>query len=213
MPFVDLNALLITENKLNGIIYKLKRKYNNEYILSKLVKPLSSRNAQGSVNEVVTWDLYRYQAGYDALEKAWIQLSFPLGLIYPTAYSMRGVNTARCFCNQWKVYGIHEGDESTETNWELLGENRSSESTYCKIVDIYNYCNDTGVGTYTMNSKKGFKHLRWMNDGSCGSSCGVKFLAVSAIDIYGKLSYLSYLSIKNHIQPRSLYLIIVFLVI
>ena len=206
-----LSAQLTTKNELNGIIFKLKRKYSNNYILSKLVKPSSSRDAQGSVEEIVTWDLYRFQAGSDASQIAWIQLSFPLGLIYPTAYSMRGVNTARCFCSQWKVFGIHEGDESTEAEWELLGENRSSESTYCRTLDRNNLCNDISVGTYTlrpMSSTQGFKHLRWVSAGGCSSYCSLVHLAVSGIDVYGRLSFLSYTKNKKRNQSRFLKLFV-----
>ena len=160
----EVEVQLTVQNELNGIISKLKQTYSDDEIIANYATPSSIHDITGNSKELITWEYFRYMAGAgSASNYPWIQLYFPNGYIYPTAYSMRGNTNTPCFCKEWNVYGIHEGDINTEGNWELLGQNDTSQSIYC-VKDSSSYCNDARVGTFTMKSmisNRGYKYIRW----------------------------------------------------
>ena len=118
---------------------------------------------------------------------------FPKSFIFPTAYSLRSPYDADggrySHAKIWNAYGIYEGDEDNEANWELLATNETSESNYCNVVDSDGYCNSKDVGSFTLKpyqSSKGFKYLRWRY--KVGSPSKDYYFSTSAIDVYGTLS-------------------------
>ena len=94
--------------------------------------------------------------------------------------------TSWCFAKAWKVYGIHEGDEDKgENNWDLLGENDTSESTFCHGVT--GGCDDGSIGTFTlkpMQSTEGYKHIRFIMTEGAGA-CSIDCFTLGGIDVYG----------------------------
>ena len=192
MVFTTTTVPLTTKNQLDGIISKLKNSGISP-IDDNYVVPSAKKDNQGSNKTLVLWDSLLYQAGNGAKIDSWVQLSFPKGLIYPTAYSMRGSYGSSwwpCFAKTRNVYGIFEGDENNEEKWDLLGTNNTSESTYCNSASSYEYCADNNIGTFTlkpMPSNKGYKHIRWRSEvASCGGN--FHYFATSGIDVYGTLS-------------------------
>lgn len=183
------NAPLVTKNALNGIIYKLKNEYKVDPIASNIVVPSSVNDFHGTCKTLVYWNESVFDAGdHIKYSNPWFQLSFPNGLIFPTAYSMRGVPGGYYFPSTWEVLGIPEGKENEESSWDLLATNSRSESTYCKTLSSDGTgCNDTiNVGTFTLKqTSKGYKHLRWRLKTVFS---GNPFFPSSGVDVYGVLS-------------------------
>lgn len=211
---------LITTNELNGIIYELKNKYKIDPINDNYIIPSAVNDKQGTRTTIVTWSSYIYRAAGSNGDKndAWVQLTFPRGYIFPTAYSMRGVYSTKsspCFAKSWDVYGIFDGDLNDESKWDLLGQNDTSQSIYCQYL-LENRCHDKRVGTFTLKplpSIIGYKHLRWRARENCKSSCKYSF-ATSGIDIYGKLSAFSGMDrnvVSLRIFPKALIIIAILL--
>ena len=191
MKVTKVESPLVTPNELNGIIYKLKNDLKIDPIKGKHVVPSSIKDCIGTASILVNWDSLVYVAKGSATDLPWVQLSFPKGYIFPTAYSMRGVykeNSGYRFATSWDVFGIKEGEEKDENKWELLATNTSSESTYCNQLSSTGNCRDNKTGTFTLEpiqSTEGFKHLRWrMNTTSFSNSY---YFATSGIDVYGTL--------------------------
>ena len=189
-------AQLTAKGELKGIIYKLKQKFDDEIIIRDYVYPSAFKDYPNLKNEtLVKWNYYQYMSGPGSQTNLpWIQLSFPNCFIFPTAYSLRGVNNgASCYSKSWDVYGIHDGDENKgKESWELLGANDTSQSTYC--VTTSSYCNSLNIGSFTlkpMQSSVGFKHLRWVSRETAG--CTNYYMTTSAVDVYGTLSLSSIL--------------------
>jgi hypothetical protein len=186
----NIEAPLVTENELNGIIYKLKNELKVNPINDGYVIPSAIRDNVGTPSILVNWDSLIYQAGPgSATNLPWIQLSFPKGYIFPTAYSMRGVyetNTGRTFAIEWNVYGIFEGDENSENKWELLVTNNNTESTYCNTLYNSGY-QDERVGTFTLPKipTKGYRHSRWREK---TPNIAYYYFVSSGLDIYGTYS-------------------------
>lgn len=201
-------APLVTENELNGIIYKLKTEFGIKPIEDEYVIPTSNGDSGwGVVDNIVNWDSLVYTtASGSSSNPPWVQLTFTKGYIFPNAYSMRGVytsSTAFNFANSWNVYGIHEGDESNDNKWDLLGVNDTSESTFCNTLHNKVYCDDSRVGTFTlkpMPSSVGYKAMRWKYKTSPSNTY---IFATSGIDVYGTLSISS--SLKNNRKKASCY--------
>ena len=192
MKNTRIDVPLVTKNELNGIIYKLKQK--NKISKKYIIPSASAINQKFSAHRLITWDTYVFQtAAGTETDLPWIQLSFPRGFIYPTAYSMRGTYekaAARQFATSWYVFGIHEGDENDESKWDLLAMNLSSESTFCNRVWHNGNCNDTRVGTFDLKpltSYKGYRSLRWRL--KTPSNAGSYYFATSGIDVYGTLYF------------------------
>lgn len=184
-----IEAPLVTWNMLNGIIYKLKNELMLDPIDNNLIIPSSIRSSSGNPSRLVYWNSYIYSAGAGSpLDLPWVQLSFPRGFFFPTAYSMRGVylndTFGYYFATEWNVYGIEEGAENDESKWHLLATNNNTESIYCNIVNNIGGCTDINVGTFTLKnmSTNGYKHLRWRQKVSC---CDKYYFATSGLDIYG----------------------------
>lgn len=195
MKVTKVESPLVTPNELNGIIYKLKNDLKIDPIKGKHVVPSSIKDGIGTASILVNWDSLEYNAVGSETDLPWVQLSFPKGYIFPTAYSMRGVykdeNTGYIFATSWDVFGIKEGDEKDENKWELLATNTSSESTYCEKTFYFifggYFCQDNRTGTFTLKpiqSTEGFKHIRWRLK---TSSCNDFAFATSGIDVYGTL--------------------------
>ena len=131
---------------------------------------------------------------------AYIQISFLKGYIFPTGYTLKGTTGCLTYAKSWYVYGIHEWDENIENRWEILGENDSSESTYCQPPTTYIVgCLNDSVGSFTlkpMKSSCGFKHLRWKLKEVCDSCFGIYFLT-AGIDVYGTYSLSRFLETKT----------------
>jgi len=183
----SVDAQLVTRNALNGIIYKLKNVYKVDPITSNIVVPSSVNDIKGTCKTLVYWNESLFDAGDDKLYKyPWFQLSFPSGLIFPTAYSMRGVSGGFYFPSTWEVFGIPEDKENDESSWDLLATNSRDESTYCKII-VGSGCNDAvNVGTFTLKeTSKGYKHLRWRLKTVYGN--GNPYFPSSGVDVYGVL--------------------------
>ena len=189
MKIIKVESPLVTENELNGIIYKLRNDLNVDPIKAKYVVPSSIKDCAGTASIIVNWDSSVYQAVGDSSNFPWIQLSFPKGYIFPTAYSMREVYrefSLFTFATSWDVFGIKEGYEKDENSWELLATNNLNESTYCTGSSHFG-CNDNRTGTFTLKQTKsaeGFKHLRWKLKTSCND---YYCFATSGIDVYGTL--------------------------
>ena len=189
-----LKVPLVTKSALNGIIYKLKNEFNVNPIDDFYVVPTaSSVNSGFDVKTIVSWDAAAFQTSPGSESNLpWIQLNFPRSYIFPTAYSIKGTyetNSEKMFASEWEVYGIKDGDENKEHNWQLLATNKSSETSFCRTLYNVCGCRDASVGTYTLESKKtnkGFKRLRWkLKTPSCNNGY---YFAASAIDVYGTLS-------------------------
>ena len=152
---------------LKGIIYKLKNVFKiNDPISSNYVVPSSIGTRSGDIKSLVIWDDITY--GATNVQNSWVQLSFPNRFIFPTAYSLKeptnGRYSAWVFAREWKVYGIHEGEENEEGKWDLLGINDSSQTIFCRDVLASGHCvGGTDVGTFMlkpMPSNIGYRHMR-----------------------------------------------------
>ena len=111
---------------------------------------------------------------------------------------MRGSSSGYSFSKSWDVYGIRNGDENNKNNWKLLGQNDTTQSTYCKTISSTNSgCKDGRTGTFSLSTSyltEGFKHLRWV--GREFSPSDRLFFTTSGIDVYGTLVF-------SNIIPRN----------
>ena len=209
MKIYRLDVPLTTKNALNGIIYTLNNTYKINPLKQKYVVPSSFGTAHGHLTSLVDWQ-DEYVAGQGSEENPpWVQLTFPRGVIFPTAYSMRGVSSQYSFAKSWYVYGISKGDEFNKNNWRLLGENDTSQSTFCNIL-LGDGCADTRTGTFELRttfSNEGFRHLRFVAKEHSPSDR--YFFSTSGIDIYGKYIFSETihrgtLCVKNKYRPNQL---------
>ena len=173
----------------NGVISKIKKQCNNDpkIILEKVI-PTANSPGVGELNTVVLWNASRWTAKEDNYE--WIELTFPQKYLFPSSYSIRAnFNSDYCFAKRWSVYGIKEGDENNMKKWRNIGNSTYSDnSSFCRRLNTNGICKTPGVGTYKLNithQKEGFRSIRWvLREGSCKNT---SILAMSAIEIYGKL--------------------------
>ena len=125
MPYF-VKAPLVTKNKLNGIIFKLKNNFKIDPIVEKIIVPSSVYEYYGTSKTLIYWNETRFTAGEcSKYSKPWFQLYFPDGFIYPTAFSMRGVSSRSVFPSSWDVLGIPAGQEDNEKNWIFLQQTAS----------------------------------------------------------------------------------------
>ena len=171
----------------HGIIHTLNKSYNIDLLGENYIKLSSTKVYTGEINTLVKHGTGHCQAEQGTGEKSiYIQVTFLKGFVFPTGYTIKGMAGGYTYPKSWYVYGIHEGDEEKkEEEWDLLGENDTTESTYCqKLHSSYNNCDDTRVGSFTlrkMPSSRGYKHMRWQ------TKSGGAFIT-AGIDVYGTLS-------------------------
>ena len=177
-------------NELKGIIYEIKEKYKiDNPVSAKIIEPKSIGASTGSLDSIVLWNEDVFSTS--VVENAWIQIGFPRRFIFPTAYSFRGPLSSNWrYAKAWNVYGIHEeDDDKSASEWDLLGSNKTSESTYCVTLTSYEYCEDRRVGTFNlkpMKSSIGYRYIRWVATEGGGDSTGR--WTISGLDVYGTLS-------------------------
>lgn len=185
---ISIHQQKTNENELTGIIWKLKNEYNiSNPISSRLVVPSSSLVTQGKLSTLVLWDRTYLQV-METNNVSWVQLSFPNSLIFPSAYSLRGVMKndtvyPLCFSKAWNVFGILEKGKKKE----LISSNSVNESQYC--AQSSGNCYDLLVGSFDINkniSDKGYTAIRWETT-ELGGTCTKYFFSASAIDVYGVL--------------------------
>ena len=171
----------------HGIINKLTKTYGVDLLAEKYVELSSSPRFTGEINTLVNHGTGHYQSKSDG-SSTYIQISFLKGYIFPTGYTLKGpTGSDYAFSKSWYVYGIHEDDEKNEEKWELLGENDTTQSTYCQKL-YGGDCKDDRVGSFSLKQMKtslGYKFLRWKTKEGC--SHGEAFIT-SGIDVYGTLS-------------------------
>ena len=93
-----------------------------------------------------------------------------------------GIDSSTLF--KWKKQNL---DENKEENWDLLGENDTTQSTYCQTLGSNGGCCDDRVGSFSlkqMSIVKGYKHLRWKTKEYVNTEAFI----TAGIDVYGTLS-------------------------
>ena len=172
----------------HGIINLLNKIYGVDLLAEKYVELSSSTYYTGNIETLVNHGTGFYQSKSDG-SSIYMQVSFLKGYIFPTGYTLKGANVDRHFSSSWYVYGIHEEDEDNDEKWELLGENDTSQSTYCRQTRSDGQCcYDESVGSFSlkpMRSSLGFKHLRWKTKASPSDTPA---FVTAGIDVYGTLS-------------------------
>lgn len=171
----------------HGVISRLNKAYNIDVLTKKYINVSSSPKHDGEIETVVNHGTGYYRSKSDGTS-TYIQISFLKGNIFPIGYTLKGNSGGWCFAKSWYVYGIRKGYEDKEDKWEILGENDSTQSTFCQKLNAGGYCDDDRVGYYSMkpiNESLGFKHLRWKLK-EVSVSCMHVFLT-AGIDVYGIL--------------------------
>ena len=122
----------------HGIINKLSKTYNIDLLGENYLSLSSSEYLSGDIKTLVNHGTGHYRSKSDG-SNTYIEITFIKGYIYPTGYSLKGARgSGFCFSKSWIVYGIYEGDENKEEKWEIIGENDTTQSTYCQTVnDVY----------------------------------------------------------------------------
>ena len=199
----------------HGIINKLTKTFNIDVLNEKYVSLDSSPKYTGEITALVNHGTGHHQSKSDGIS-TYMQISFNKGYIFPTGYTLKGPSSgAFGYSKSWYVYGIHEGDQSDNEKWELLGENDTTQSTYCKTLRYDGECQDNRVGSFSLKQMKtliGFKALRWVTKEGC---CNSNIFFSEGIDIYGTLSLIK--SFKRtmkslcHCRNNHNYLIIIIL--
>ena len=174
----------------HGIINTLSKSYGIDLLGQNWVSLSSSEIYTGEINTLVNHGTGHYQSRDTSKKNTYIQVSFLKGFIFPTGYTLKGVKGGYSYSKSWYVYGIHEGDESDESKWDILGVNDTTQSTYCqKLYYSNNNCDDDRVGSFSlksMSSSRGYKHLRWkLKEPNLDI---VHAFITAGIDVYGTLS-------------------------
>ena len=170
----------------HGIFSKLRKTHKIDLLGKNYLNLSSSKYFDGEISTLINHGDGFYRSTSDG-ESTYIQIAFLRGLIYPTGYTLRGREGTYHFAKSWYVYGIRDGDENNKERWEILGENDTTQSTYCALVSPGGGCIDNRVGSFSlkpMSSSSGYKYLRWtLKEGCCNDS---KFLTLG-VDVYGTL--------------------------
>ena len=173
----------------HGIFYSLNNTNKIDLLGKKFISLSSSPSDRGNIEAIVNYRSNAYRAKTDG-NSIFVQITFLKGYIFPTGYTINAVSAYEGtfgmysdYSKSWYVYGIYEGDESNTQKWEKLGENDTTQSTYCQNI-LHDQCFDPRIGSYSLKelkTSKGFKHLRWQ------TKEGTAFLT-AGIDVYGAFS-------------------------
>ena len=123
----------------NGIISKIKNEVSSDILSYVEPSAVNYNYIEGDTNTIVNWNNFIQVRG----DEAYLQIEFVHGYVYPTSYSIKGINRGVSFSREWELYGFNtENGEKT-----LLSSNKSEGSTFC--------CSGT-----TCNSDAWFDHFR-----------------------------------------------------
>lgn len=219
--FLPISIPLSNTGAHHGIINTLNKTYKVDLLSEKYVNLSSSGHNLGNINTLVNHETGLYRSKSDG-SSTYIQITFLKGYIFPTGYTLKGLNAPEAngywYCKSWYVHGIHEGDENIESRWNLLGENDTTQSTFCQTLYHNGACCDDSVGSFSLRkipSIRGYKHLRWKLKEKFDACPSLYAFFTAGIDVYGTLSLRSTLGNCRSIRqcrrgPNNLFLIILF---
>ena len=140
----------------SGIIQRIKNEVTD--IKSYVYPSYNGTFIEGKIDALVNWK--------DTLQVkdsgTYLQIEFKHGYVYPTSYSIKGINGNCCYQKEWILYGFNILEEEKT----IIGENKSEGTTFCNSGK--EGCYSDNWATFSVKPvKKAFKYFRMIPKGKC----------------------------------------------